>query len=73
METFINDITEIRGGGVGDIVKQQNTEPLYHSFMYSFVSLLSGIYTLPAMHSLLVTILLTLTSWGIGHRSNFLP
>ena len=28
---------------------------LYHSFMYSPVSLLSGIYPLPAMHSLLVT------------------
>ena len=28
---------------------------LYHSFMYSPVSLLSGIYPLPAIHSLLVT------------------
>ena len=35
----------------------KNTEPLCHSFMYSLVSLLSGIYQLPAMHSLLVTLL----------------
>ena len=28
---------------------------LYHSLMYSPVSLLSGIYSLPAVHSLLVT------------------
>ena len=27
----------------------------YHAFMYSLVLLLSGIYPLPAMHSLLVT------------------
>ena len=33
----------------------KDTEPLYHSFMYSLVSLLSDIYPLPAMHSLLVT------------------
>ena len=26
------------------------TEPLFHAFMYSLVSLLSGIYPLPAMH-----------------------
>ena len=35
---------------------EQITEPFYHYFMYSLVSLLSGIYLLPAMHSLLVTI-----------------
>ena len=35
----------------------KDTEPLYHSFIYSLVSLLSGIYPLPAMHSLLVTLL----------------
>ena len=37
-------------------VYRKDTEPLYHNFMYSFVSLLSGIYPLPAMHSLLVTL-----------------
>ena len=31
-------------------------ENLYHTFMYSPVALLSGIYPLPAMHSLLVYI-----------------
>ena len=34
---------------------RKDTEPLYHSFVYSLVSLLSSIYPLPAMHSLLVT------------------
>ena len=34
----------------------KDTEPLYHSFMYSLVSLLSGIYPLRAMHPLLVTL-----------------
>ena len=33
----------------------KDTEPLYHSFKYSCVSLFYGIYPLPAMHSLLVT------------------
>ena len=33
----------------------KDTEPLYHSVMYSPVSLSSSIYSLPAMHSLLVT------------------
>ena len=37
-----------------DIVKILNL--LYHSFIYSLVSLLLGIYPLPAMHSLLVTL-----------------
>ena len=35
---------------------RKDTEPLYNSFMYSFVSLPSGIYPLPPMHSLLVTL-----------------
>ena len=35
---------------------RKDTEPLYHSFMYSLVSHLSSIYPLPAMHSLLVTL-----------------
>ena len=35
------------------------TEPLYHTFMYSFVSLLSGIYPISAIHSLLVTLYVT--------------
>ena len=34
----------------------KDTEPLYHSFMNSLVSLQSSIYPLPAMHSLLVTL-----------------
>ena len=34
----------------------KDTEPLYHSFMYSLVSLFSGIYSLPAIHLLLVTL-----------------
>ena len=38
---------------------RKDTEPLYHSFMYSLVSLLSSIYPLPAMHSLLVTLYVT--------------
>ena len=38
------------------ILYRKDTEPLYYSFMYSIVSLLSGIYPLPAMHSLLVGI-----------------
>ena len=37
----------------------KDTEPLYHSFMYSLISLLSGVYSLPAMHSLLVTLYVT--------------
>ena len=41
--------------GRSDGSYHKDTEPLYHSFMYSLVSLLSGIYPLPAMHSLLVT------------------
>ena len=35
---------------------RKDTEPLYHAFMYSPVSLLSVIYPLPAMLSLLVTL-----------------
>ena len=35
----------------------KDTETLYHSFMYSLVSILSGIYLLPATHPLLVTLL----------------
>ena len=35
---------------------RKDTEPLYPSFMYSLVSLLSSIYPLPAMHALLVTL-----------------
>ena len=31
-------------------VYHKDTEPLYNSFMHSLVSLLSGIYPLPAMH-----------------------
>ena len=42
----------------------KDTEPLYHSFMYSFVSLLSGIYPLPVMHSLLATLYLLCLIWG---------
>ena len=32
----------------------KDAEPLYHAFMYSLVLILSRIYPLPAMHSLLV-------------------
>ena len=39
-----------------------DTEPLYHAFMYSLVSLHSGIYPLPAIHSLLVTIYIILST-----------
>ena len=36
---------------------RKDTEPLYnYYFMYSLVSLLSGIYPLPVVHSLLVTL-----------------
>ena len=41
----------------------KDTEPLYHSFIYSFGSLLSGLYTLPATHSLLVTLCVTEFKW----------
>ena len=36
---------------------RKDTEPFYHSFMYSLISLLSGIYPFLAMNSLLVTII----------------
>ena len=35
----------------GGLMYRKDTEPLYHSFMYSLESLLFGIYPLPAMHS----------------------
>ena len=35
----------------------KDTEPSFHSFLYSLVSLLSGIYPFLAMHSLLVTVI----------------
>ena len=35
---------------------RKDIEHLYHAFVYSPVSFLSGIYPLPAMHSLLVTL-----------------
>ena len=35
---------------------RKDIEHLYHAFVYSPVSLLSGIYPLPAMHSLLATL-----------------
>ena len=37
----------------------KDTEPFYHAFMYSLVSLLSGIYPLPTMLSLLVILYVT--------------
>ena len=36
---------------------RKDTEPLYHFFMYSLVTVLSDFYPLHAMHSLLVTII----------------
>ena len=38
-----------------DSMYRKDIEHLYHAFMYSPVSILCGIYPLPAMHSLLVT------------------
>ena len=38
-----------------DCFYRKDTEHLYHAFVYSPVSILSGIYPLPAMHLLLVT------------------
>ena len=46
----------------------KDTKPLYHSFMYSLVSLLSGIYPLTAMHSLLVTLYMTEYLISINQR-----
>ena len=43
----------------------KDTEPSYNSYMYSLVSLLSSIYPLPAMHSLLVTLYVTEDLIGI--------
>ena len=37
-------------------IYRKDIEHFYHSFVYSSVSLLSGIYPLPAMYSLLVTL-----------------
>ena len=39
----------------------EDTEPLYQSLRYSFVSLLSGVFPFHAMHSLLDTIMLCIT------------
>ena len=39
-------------------------EPLYHSFMNSLVSLLFGINSFPAIHSLLVTIMFEIFNKG---------
>ena len=38
---------------------RKDTEPLYYFFMCLLVSLHSGIYPLPAIHSLLVTLYVT--------------
>ena len=42
----------------------KDTETLYHYFMYSLVSLLSGINSSLAMHSLLVTIIIFFLCWS---------
>ena len=47
---------------------RKDTEPLYHSFMYLFASLLSVIYPLPAMHSLLVILHVMEYLIGINQR-----
>ena len=47
---------------------RKDTESLYHSFMYSLISLLSSIYPLSAMPSLLVT--LYVSEYLIGSISN---
>ena len=44
---------------IPDYSYRKYIEHLYHAFVYSPVSLLSGIYPLPAMHSLLVTLYVT--------------
>ena len=49
---------------------RKDTEPFYHSFMNSLASLLSGIYPLPAMHSLLVTLYVTANLIGINRWQN---
>ena len=38
-----------------ETIYPKDTEPLYHSFVYSLASLLSGIYPFFAMHSLHVS------------------
>ena len=50
---------------------RKDTEPLYHSFMYSLVSLLSRIYPLPAMHSLIVTLYVMEYLISINQRLSF--
>ena len=55
---------------IGPSSYRKDTEPLYHSFMYSLVSLLSGIYPLPAMQSLLVTYQLLTIYQGV-HTTYF--
>ena len=50
---------------------RKDTEPLYHYLMYSLVSLLSGIYPLPAMHSLLVALYVTEYLTGINQKYNW--
>ena len=47
---------------------RKDTEPLCHSFMYSLVTLPSGIYLIPAMHSLLVTLYVMEYVIGINQR-----
>ena len=49
---------------------RKDTEPLYHYFMDSPVSLPSGIYPLPAMHLLLVTLYVTEYLIGSNQRYN---
>ena len=49
-------------------VSYLDIEHLYHAFMHSPVSLLSGFYPLPAMHSLLVTLYVAEYVIGINQR-----
>ena len=55
---------------ISSFVYLKDTEPLYHSFMYSPVSLLSSIYPLPKMDSLLVSLYVMGYLIGINQRIN---
>ena len=48
-------LSNTKNGSFPQCNYHKDIEHLYHAYVYSPVSLLSGIYSLPAMHSLLVT------------------
>ena len=60
-DSFCGNLVPTKGTSQMDysviqIKRMNNIQRLYHSFMYSLVSLLASIYPLPAMHSLLVAL-----------------